>query len=93
MKKIFVILVMFAITYHEQSFCPRGPKHHLKRLNAPKHWMLNHSELFDSEREHQEYLQNRMREIKSSMMEKRRKKKVNQVLGERKAYYEEKKIV
>ena len=41
MRKVFVIALFFCAVSHQQSFCPRGPRHHLKRLNAPKDWELN----------------------------------------------------
>jgi len=89
MKKTFVILVLFGMTYYEQSFCPGGPKYHLKRLNTPKHWQFENER---QKREHQEDLQARMHKVKQQMMEKRRKKKVNQVLREREVYRREREL-
>ncbi|HLJ31329.1 MAG TPA: hypothetical protein VKU36_02740 [Candidatus Babeliales bacterium] len=70
MKKEIVIILLFAMTYHAQNFCPRGPNHHLKRLNAPRHWMRQ--DLHESPTRKAE-LQQKMREARQRIAEKQQK--------------------
>ena len=70
MKKEIVILLLFVVSYHAQNFCPRGPNHHLKGLNSPRHWMRQ--DVHESSTRRAE-LQQKMREARQRLAEKQQK--------------------